>query len=181
MPITPADAMANEAWDRNFLRLVSGLPEDIARTPHAKNRERFDDRHQKHIPKPAIPDKKRLQHAPDEVKKRCASEIEWLAVEKVVAGMVQALAPGFVVLPAAWLVLGGVLSSTEHIPLFVLLVAVEAATRQPGITRTRSETQENPTSKARRTPRIQKEKPDEIHLEILGALRVSPETSDVMA
>src|SRR5213596_2418296 len=33
-------------------------------------------------------------------------EIEWLAVEKVVAGMIQALVAGLVVLPTAWLVMG---------------------------------------------------------------------------
>jgi ABC-2 type transport system permease protein len=33
-------------------------------------------------------------------------EIGWLAVEKVVAGMIQALAAGLVVIPAAWLLLG---------------------------------------------------------------------------
>ena len=33
-------------------------------------------------------------------------EIEWLAVEKVVAGMIQSLVAGLVVLPTAWLVMG---------------------------------------------------------------------------
>jgi ABC-2 type transport system permease protein len=33
-------------------------------------------------------------------------EIGWLAVEKVVAGMIQALAAGLVVIPAAWLLMG---------------------------------------------------------------------------
>lgn len=33
-------------------------------------------------------------------------EIEWLAVEKVTAGMIQALAAGLVVIPLAWLVMG---------------------------------------------------------------------------
>src|ERR1700756_5020383 len=33
-------------------------------------------------------------------------EIEWVAVEKIIAGMIQALLAGFVVLPAAWLVMG---------------------------------------------------------------------------
>jgi ABC-2 type transport system permease protein len=57
-------------------------------------------------------------------------EIEWLAVEKVVAGMIQALAAGLVVLPTAWLVMGRVALSTEHLVLFVvvaLLVACLAA------------------------------------------------------
>jgi ABC-2 type transport system permease protein len=57
-------------------------------------------------------------------------EIEWLAIEKVTAGMIQALAAGFVVLPTAWLVMGRVSLSTEHLLLFVvitLLVACLAA------------------------------------------------------
>lgn len=57
-------------------------------------------------------------------------EIEWLAVEKVVAGMIQALAAGLVVLPTAWLVMGRVALSTEHLALFVvvaLLVSCLAA------------------------------------------------------
>jgi ABC-2 type transport system permease protein len=57
-------------------------------------------------------------------------EIEWLAVEKVFAGMLQALAAGFVVLPTAWLVMGRVSLSTEHLLLFIviaLLVACLAA------------------------------------------------------
>ena len=48
-------------------------------------------------------------------------ETEWLAVEKVVAGMLQALVSGLVVIPAAWLVMGGVTLSTDHILLFVTL------------------------------------------------------------
>jgi ABC-2 type transport system permease protein len=59
-------------------------------------------------------------------------EIEWLAVEKVVAGMVQALVAGLVVIPTAWLVMGsGVVLSGDHIALFLvlaLLVALLAAT-----------------------------------------------------
>jgi ABC-2 type transport system permease protein len=48
--------------------------------------------------------------------------IEWLAVEKVVAGMIQALAAGFVVLPAAWLTMGrGVEINMHHPVQFVLL------------------------------------------------------------
>lgn len=54
--------------------------------------------------------------------------IEWLAVEKILAGMVQALAAGAVVVMAAWLVLGrGVGMSMERPLLFaavVLLVAL---------------------------------------------------------
>ena len=33
-------------------------------------------------------------------------EIGWLAVEKIVAGMIQALVAGLVVIPAAWLIMG---------------------------------------------------------------------------
>ncbi|HEY3130941.1 MAG TPA: ABC transporter permease [Acidobacteriota bacterium] len=41
--------------------------------------------------------------------------IEWLAVEKIVAGMIQALAAGLVVIPAAWLMMGrGVAISLNH-------------------------------------------------------------------
>jgi ABC-2 type transport system permease protein len=58
-------------------------------------------------------------------------EIEWLAVEKVVAGMIQALIAGLVVIPTAWLVMGGVTLSSDHIALFftiALLVALLAST-----------------------------------------------------
>ncbi len=58
-------------------------------------------------------------------------EIEWLAIEKVVAGMIQALAAGLVVLPTAWLVMGGVALSGEHLGLFgviALLVSFLSAT-----------------------------------------------------
>ena len=58
-------------------------------------------------------------------------EMEWLAVEKVVAGMIQALVAGFVVIPTAWLVMGGVSLSGDHIGLLLalaLLVACLAST-----------------------------------------------------
>jgi ABC-2 type transport system permease protein len=58
-------------------------------------------------------------------------ELEWLAFEKVVAGMIQALVAGLVVIPAAWLVMGNVPISTDHIGLFIvlaLLVAMLAST-----------------------------------------------------
>ena len=42
-------------------------------------------------------------------------ELEWLAIEKVVAGMIQAMVAGLVVIPAAWLVMGNVPISTDHI------------------------------------------------------------------
>jgi ABC-2 type transport system permease protein len=58
-------------------------------------------------------------------------EIEWLAVEKIIAGMVQALIAGLVVLPAAWLIMGkGVAVDLSHPFLFAgiaLLVAAVAA------------------------------------------------------
>jgi ABC-2 type transport system permease protein len=58
-------------------------------------------------------------------------DMEWLAIEKVVAGMIQALVAGLVVIPAAWLVMGGVTLSTDHILLFctlALLVSLLAST-----------------------------------------------------
>jgi ABC-2 type transport system permease protein len=57
--------------------------------------------------------------------------MEWLAVEKVVAGMIQALVSGLVVIPAAWLVIGGVPLSGAHLGLFFalsLLVACLSST-----------------------------------------------------
>ncbi|MGN6184993.1 MAG: ABC transporter permease [Thermoanaerobaculia bacterium] len=57
--------------------------------------------------------------------------IEWLAIEKVVAGMIQALIAGFVVIPAAWLLMGGVQFEGAQLPLFfaiALLVAALSAT-----------------------------------------------------
>jgi len=58
-------------------------------------------------------------------------EIEWLAIEKVVAGMVQALVAGLVVIPTAWLVMGkGVALSGDHLVLFsalALLVSLLAS------------------------------------------------------
>ena len=55
----------------------------------------------------------------------------WLAVEKIVAGMIQALVAGLVVIPAAWLVLGsGVHISLQHPFEFVavcLLVSLFSA------------------------------------------------------
>jgi ABC-2 type transport system permease protein len=57
-------------------------------------------------------------------------EMEWLAVEKVVAGMIQALISGLVVLPTAWLVMGGAALNGDHLTLFftiALLVALLAS------------------------------------------------------
>jgi ABC-2 type transport system permease protein len=53
-------------------------------------------------------------------------ELEWLAVEKVVAGMIQTLVAGFVVIPTAWLVMGGVELSTDHVAWFLLLALLVA-------------------------------------------------------
>jgi ABC-2 type transport system permease protein len=56
---------------------------------------------------------------------------QWLAVEKIVAGMIQALVSGLVVIPAAWLTMGaGVRISVDHLALFgaiCLLVALLSA------------------------------------------------------
>ncbi len=57
-------------------------------------------------------------------------EIEWVAIEKVVAGTIQALVAGLVVIPTAWVVMGGVSLSGQHIAAFAatsLLVASLAA------------------------------------------------------
>ena len=51
-------------------------------------------------------------------------EIEWLAVEKVVAGMIQALAAGLVVVPLAWLVMGSGVALDFHQPARFALMAV---------------------------------------------------------
>jgi ABC-2 type transport system permease protein len=48
-------------------------------------------------------------------------EIEWLAVEKLVAGMIQALTAGLIVLPMARVVMGPTDLSGDHILLFILL------------------------------------------------------------
>jgi hypothetical protein len=53
-------------------------------------------------------------------------ELEWLAVEKVVAGMIQALIAGLVVIPTAWLVMGNVALSGDHVGLFILLALLVA-------------------------------------------------------
>ena len=48
--------------------------------------------------------------------------IGWVAVEKVVAGMLQALVAGFVVIPAAWLIRGSRVLSFQH-PVELVVVA----------------------------------------------------------
>ena len=59
-------------------------------------------------------------------------DISWIAIEKVVAGMLQAIAAGLVVLPLAWIVLRPGVDITIHSPLkftvMILLVALFAAT-----------------------------------------------------
>ena len=51
-------------------------------------------------------------------------EIEWVAVEKVVAGMLQAIAAGLVVLPTAWLVMGSGVGLSFSRPLDFVLLAL---------------------------------------------------------
>jgi ABC-2 type transport system permease protein len=58
-------------------------------------------------------------------------ETKWLAIEKIVAGMLQSLAAGAVVLPAAWLLLGRNIGITFQHPvefvIIMLLIALLAA------------------------------------------------------
>jgi ABC-2 type transport system permease protein len=51
-------------------------------------------------------------------------EIEWLAVEKVVAGMVQALIAGFIVIPLASLIMGSGWQATLSHPLLLITLAL---------------------------------------------------------
>jgi len=54
-------------------------------------------------------------------------EIEWVAVEKLLSGMIQALIAGLVVLPTAWLVMGsGAALSFPHPVVFALLCLLVA-------------------------------------------------------
>ena len=67
-----------------------------------------------------------------EIEDRLLAPIEnsWLAVEKILAGMFQALAAGLVVIPGAWVTMGSVNISYDHPVAFVgvcLLVALLAA------------------------------------------------------
>ena len=59
-------------------------------------------------------------------------DISWVAIEKVVAGMIQALLAGLVVLPLAWLVMRPGVDIKVHAPLefaaMMLLVALFSAT-----------------------------------------------------
>ena len=58
-------------------------------------------------------------------------DISWIAIEKVIAGMIQAVVAGLVVIPLAWLVLGKGVGISIHAPLeflaIVLLVAAFSA------------------------------------------------------
>jgi len=51
-------------------------------------------------------------------------ETHWLAVEKVVAGMIQAVVSGMVVIPAAWLTMGSGVSLSFHHPLEFFAIAL---------------------------------------------------------
>jgi ABC-2 type transport system permease protein len=65
-----------------------------------------------------------------EIEDRLLAPIDnyWLAIEKVVAGMVQAIISGLVVLPAAWLTMGsGVNISFPHPVEFALICVLVAA------------------------------------------------------
>jgi ABC-2 type transport system permease protein len=60
-------------------------------------------------------------------------ETHWLAVEKIVAGMIQALVSGLVVVPTAWLVLGsGVHPSLDNGGLFAVICVLVALLSSAG-------------------------------------------------
>jgi ABC-2 type transport system permease protein len=52
--------------------------------------------------------------------------LEWLAVEKVVAGMIQALVAGLVVIPCAWLIMGDVGLGEMRLGLFIAIALLTA-------------------------------------------------------
>ena len=54
-------------------------------------------------------------------------DIGWLAVEKIVAGMIQALVSGLVVIPAAWLLMGSGVKLRFRPPFEFLVVALLVA------------------------------------------------------
>ena len=60
----------------------------------------------------------------------------WLAVEKIVAGMIQALVSGLVVIPAAWLMMGSGVDLTFHQPLqfFAVCFLVALLSASGGLT-----------------------------------------------
>ena len=49
-------------------------------------------------------------------------DIGWLAVEKVISGMIQALVAGLVVIPSAWLVMGSGVTISFHQPVAFLVI-----------------------------------------------------------
>jgi ABC-2 type transport system permease protein len=54
--------------------------------------------------------------------------IYWIAIEKVIAGMIQAAVAGIVVIPLAWLVLGRGLDISVHSPLqFIVMIVLISA------------------------------------------------------
>jgi ABC-2 type transport system permease protein len=63
-------------------------------------------------------------------------EIEWVAVEKVVAGMLQAIAAGLIVIPTAWLVMGSgvALSFSRPLEFLVLALLVSCLAAAVGLT-----------------------------------------------
>ncbi len=64
-----------------------------------------------------------------EIEDRLLAPIEnhWLAIEKVVAGMVQAIVSGLVVFPAAWLTMGSGLNLTFDHPIAFLVICILVA------------------------------------------------------
>jgi ABC-2 type transport system permease protein len=67
--------------------------------------------------------------APREIEDRLLApiRIEWVAIEKVAAGMIQALAAGLVVIPVAWLLMGsGVELRLDQVWLFALIALLVA-------------------------------------------------------
>ncbi len=54
-------------------------------------------------------------------------ETHWLAVEKVIAGMIQAIVSGLVVIPAAWLMMGSGVNLSFHHPLEFVVVCLLVA------------------------------------------------------
>jgi ABC-2 type transport system permease protein len=55
-------------------------------------------------------------------------DIHWIAIEKVIAGMIQAAIAGLVVIPLAWLVLGRGIGLSVHSPLqFIVMILLISA------------------------------------------------------
>jgi ABC-2 type transport system permease protein len=52
--------------------------------------------------------------------------MEWLAIQKVVSGMIQTLVAGLMVIPMAWPVMGGVSLSGAHMVLFLVIALLVA-------------------------------------------------------